>query len=140
MKTCRSPLIDRPTSAASKSSGLPACGLNRRMVRSRAVQLDVPIQHLLVDGDQLFVGRLQLFFGRLELLVDALQFFVGGLHFLVGCLEFFGRRFMLLQGLEILAGFKEIGFKFGDAARLLSGAKRRNDQLPARRHKGGHAP
>ncbi len=111
------------------------------MVRSRAVQLDVPIQHLLIGGGQLFVGRLQLFLGSVEFFVDALQFFVGGLHFLVGCLEFFGRRFMLLlQGLEILAGFKEIGFKFGDAARLLSGAKRRNDQLPARRHKGGHAP
>ena len=92
--------------------------MTRSLLRrlSSALRFD----HLLVDGGQLFVGRLQLFLGRLQFLVDALQFFVGGLDFLVGRLEFLvGRLVLLLHGLEVLARLGEIGFEFGDAARFL---------------------
>ena len=78
------------------------------------------MSHLLVDGGQLFVGRLQLFLGRLQFLVDALQFFVGGLDFLAGGLEFLvGRLVLFLHGLEVFARFGEVGFQLGDAADFL---------------------
>ena len=105
-------------------------GLEVDQVAVEAVELDVPIRHLLVDGRQLFVGRLQLFLRRLQFLVDALQLFVGGLDFLVGRLEFLvGRFVLLLHGLEVIAGFGQIAFEFGETARLLLCAQWRRGRL-----------
>ena len=72
-------------------------------IRSHRLQLTRLVLKLVVDGHQLFVGRLQflvrglqLFVGRLQLFVGGLQLFGLRLQLLVGCFQLFNDRLQVL--------------------------------------------
>src|SRR2546428_14144843 len=75
------------------------------------------MDHLVVDGGQLFVGGFQFFLRGFQFFIDALQFLVGGGDFFVRRLEFFvGCLVLLLEGLGVVALLGQFAFEFGDAA------------------------
>lgn len=94
----------------------------RQLVRQR-VELAIAALKLLIDGGQLFVGRLQFLLGRLELFVRALQFLVARQHFLVGGAQFLAGRFLIVHDrLEILPGRHQF---LSEPRRIAAGRRRR---------------
>src|SRR5204863_2774559 len=81
------------------------------------------MDHLVVDGGQLFVGGFQFFLRSFQFLIDALQFLVGGSDFFVGRLKFFvGCLVLFLEGLGVVAVLGQRAFEFGNMAGFVWGA------------------
>src|SRR2546426_11487543 len=81
------------------------------------------MDHLIVDGGQLFVGGFQFLLRGFQFLIDALQFLVGGSDLFVGRLEFFvSCLVLLLEGLGVLAVLGQRALQFDDTAGFVWGA------------------